>query len=114
MMGMHAPVLARDGTEAVGARMQAVLPGWARGAAWLAALVLAIGAVAAWPDLVAEPRGRAIELLVLAACASAGALTLAHARVLSELAVAIAIAAGSVALLLGLARIRAAARGPFS
>ena len=85
-----------------------------RSPAWLAALVLAIGSVAAWPDLVAAPRSRVIELLVLVACASAGALTLAHARVVSELAVAIAIAAGAVALFVGLARIRAASRGPFS
>ncbi len=114
MLGMKGPVLARDGTEVVAARLQDALPSWARSVMWLAALVLAIGAVAAWPELVAEPRGRPMEIVVLAAVAGAGLLGFAQARVLAELAVALAIAAGSVAILAGWSRIRAARRGPFS
>lgn len=113
-MGMSGPVLARDGSEVVAARLQGALPSWAHSVVWLAALVLAIGAVAAWPELVEEPRGRPMEIVVLAACAGAGLLGFAHARVLAELAVAIAIAAGAVAILSGWSRIRAARRGPFA
>jgi hypothetical protein len=114
MMGMNGPVLARDGIEVVGARMQQVLPGWLRGATWLAVLVLAIAAVAAWPELVAEGRARLVGALVLAACASAGALSLAHVRVAAEVALALAVVAGAIALLAGVSRIRAQRNGPFS
>ena len=114
MMGMKGPVFAHDGTEVVAARLKSALPPWASNAVWLAVLVLAIGAVAAWPELVAEPRARPMEVVVLAACAGAGLLGFAQARVLTELAVAIAIAAGSVAILAGWSRIRTARRGPFS
>ncbi|HET6585422.1 MAG TPA: hypothetical protein VFG69_18315, partial [Nannocystaceae bacterium] len=110
-MGMRGPVLARDGSALVGARLQDALPGWACLAVWLAAFVLAIGAIAAWPELVAEPRGRPIELLVLTACAAAGALSSTQARVIVELAVALAVAAGAIVVLGGLARIRETIRG---
>lgn len=111
-MGMRGPVLARDGSALVAARLQDALPGWARAAAWLAALVLAIAAVAAWPELVTEPRGRPIELLVLTACAVAGALSSSHARVIVELSVALAAAAGALVLFGALSQIRAGSRHP--
>lgn len=109
-LGMHGPVLARDGAARIGGRLEDGALGWP---SWLgigALLLLGMASVAAWPMLLSADAGqqRVIGLALVVAAASGGATTWTTAHGVASIAAGLAIVVGGIAVLARLGAVRRA------
>lgn len=107
-MGMHPPVLARDGAARIGVHTRAALPSWASVLAGLAALLLAVAATTGWFARTVEGATptMAVGVMLLAAIVGSTALSWHGALGISLASAAIVVGLGAVAIVLGLGEIR--------
>lgn len=109
-MGMHGPVIARDGSARIGGRMIDEAPSWARWLGVLALFLLGLASVAAWPVLLHRDPGiqRVIGIALAIAAAVGGACTWTLAYGISSIGAALVVVCGGLAVLAKLGAIRRA------
>ncbi|HWB74423.1 MAG TPA: hypothetical protein VG755_05700 [Nannocystaceae bacterium] len=107
-MGMHGPVIARDGSARIGGRMIDEAPSWARMLGVLALFLLGLASVAAWPVLLHRDGGmqRMIGIALAIAAAVGGACTWTLAYGIASVGAALAVLVGGIAVLAKLGAIR--------
>lgn len=111
--GMKGPVLARDGAARIGGRLRDDGDSaWATHLAALAIVTLGLGAVAGYASVLGadESRRRLIGIAIAGAAAFGGGVPWLTAQSIAAMAGALAVLLAGLLVLMGLARVRAAAK----